>query len=166
MADRVALAGFAAEHGLALTRFAYLLCGDRGRAEDLVQETYLALYRKYGDTLPLGAPVAYARKAIVNRHLARMRRRSSTEVPTGTVSDTAIVESATSGPTGPLWDRVTALPQRQHVAVICRYYLDLPDAEIARALGCRPASVRSLISRALTALRDTHRPNQGVRHGV
>ena len=74
------LAGFAGEHGLALTRFAYVLCGDRGVAEDLVQDTYLALFRRYGAELPVEAPIAYARRAIVNGYVSRGRRRSSTEL--------------------------------------------------------------------------------------
>ena len=45
------------------------------------------------------------------------------------------------------------LPRRQRTAVVLRYYLGLPDADIAHHLGCREGTVRSLISRALAALR-------------
>jgi RNA polymerase sigma factor (sigma-70 family) len=48
---------------------------------------------------------------------------------------------------------VAALPPRQRAAVVLRYYEDLPDDEIADLLGCRPVTVRSLISRALATLR-------------
>ena len=62
---------------MGLTRFAYLLCGDHTLAEDLVQDTYLALYRRFGETLTVAAPVAYARRAIVNAHISRARGRAA-----------------------------------------------------------------------------------------
>jgi RNA polymerase sigma factor (sigma-70 family) len=48
---------------------------------------------------------------------------------------------------------VASLPPRQRAAVVLRYYEDLPDDEIAELIGCRPVTVRSLISRALASLR-------------
>jgi DNA-directed RNA polymerase specialized sigma24 family protein len=50
--DVPTLAAFAGEYGLSLTRFAFVLCGDRGLAEDLVQDTYVSLLRRYGGDLP------------------------------------------------------------------------------------------------------------------
>ena len=47
------------------------------------------------------------------------------------------------------------LPPRQRAALTLRYVHDLPDDAIARALGCRPATVRSLLSRGRDALRET-----------
>ena len=76
------LARYVAEHGLALTRFGYLVAGDRGRAEDLVQEVYLALYRRFGDSLPADLPAAYARTAIVRAQISQGRRRRFPERPT------------------------------------------------------------------------------------
>ena len=52
-----------------------------------------------------------------------------------------------------LWACLATLPRRQRAAVVLRYYEDLTDAEIADTLGCRPASVRAYISKALAALR-------------
>ncbi len=71
------LAEFADENTVGLTRFAYLLCGDRGLAEDLVQDAFVALYRRFGESLPIAAPVAYARRSIVNAHISHRRRRAS-----------------------------------------------------------------------------------------
>jgi DNA-directed RNA polymerase specialized sigma24 family protein len=71
------LAAFAAEHAFALTRFAYLLCGDQQLAEDLVQDAFLSLHRRFGATLPVAAPVAYARRTITNAAISRGRRRAS-----------------------------------------------------------------------------------------
>lgn len=48
----VCLTDFVQEHGLQLTRFAFLVTGDRGRAEDLVQDTLLAMHRRFGAELP------------------------------------------------------------------------------------------------------------------
>jgi RNA polymerase sigma factor (sigma-70 family) len=52
-----------------------------------------------------------------------------------------------------LWDALATLPERQRTAIVLRYYADLPDADIAEALGCRPATVRTSLHRGLAALR-------------
>jgi RNA polymerase sigma factor (sigma-70 family) len=48
---------------------------------------------------------------------------------------------------------VARLPYKERVAIVCRYWADLPEQEIAEILGVRPATVRSLVSRALGRLR-------------
>lgn len=52
-----------------------------------------------------------------------------------------------------LLDVVDRLPYRQKAVVVCRYYLDLSETQIAEALGCRPGTVKSLASRALATMR-------------
>jgi RNA polymerase sigma factor (sigma-70 family) len=54
-----------------------------------------------------------------------------------------------------MWRALAVLPDRQSAVLVLRYYLDLADAEIAAALGCRYGTVRSLATRAFAALR-TH----------
>ena len=48
---------------------------------------------------------------------------------------------------------VAALPRRQWTALVLRYYADLPVSEVAALMGCAPGTVKSLTSKALTALR-------------
>jgi RNA polymerase sigma-70 factor (sigma-E family) len=151
------LAGFAGDHGLALTRFAYVLCGDRGLAEDLVQEVYLKLFRRYGGELPVGAPVAYARRAIVNGYISRARRRSSTELTGGNVPDNA-TEMTTSDDKDAMWQALAVLPDRQRAVLVLRYYVDLPDREIATVIGASEGTVRSLAARAFATLRSSIDP--------
>jgi RNA polymerase sigma factor (sigma-70 family) len=55
---------------------------------------------------------------------------------------------------GELWDILDRLSERQRTAVVLRYYADLPESEIAAILHCRPSTVRSLVQRALTRLRE------------
>jgi DNA-directed RNA polymerase specialized sigma24 family protein len=52
------------------------------------------------------------------------------------------------------WALLRALPERQRMAVVLRFYEDLPEAEIARLLGCRPGTVKSLIHRGLAKVRE------------
>ncbi|MGH9165630.1 MAG: sigma-70 family RNA polymerase sigma factor, partial [Acidimicrobiales bacterium] len=52
-----------------------------------------------------------------------------------------------------LWDALGHLTERQRAAIVLRFYEDMPDADIARALGCRPATVRTAVHRGLAALR-------------
>jgi len=53
-----------------------------------------------------------------------------------------------------VWAALQQLPERQRTAVALRYYLDLPTDEIAEVLGARPATVRSLVHRALATLKE------------
>lgn len=151
--NTVSLSAFASEHTVALTRFAYVLCGDRGVAEDLVQDAYLRLYRRFGDTIGVDAPLAYARRAIVNGAVSRTRKRSTGEVVLADLPDSARSEQWTAADQGAAWQALATLPQRQRAVLVMRYYLDLPDQEIADLLGCRQGSVRSLAARAFGALR-------------
>lgn len=150
--DGQSLSTFVAEQSVSLTRFAYLLCGDRHRAQDLVQSALVALYRRFGDALPVAAPVAYARKAIVNAHLAAARKHAASEVLVADAPDHAtdpvdVVERDT------LWAAISRLPPQQRAVLVMRYYLDLSDSAIAEALGRRRGTVRSLASRACASLR-------------
>ena len=56
------------------------------------------------------------------------------------------------------WDRLATLPRDQRVALVLRYYEDLPDHEIAEVMGCAPATVRTRIHRALAKLREEMTP--------
>jgi len=57
-----------------------------------------------------------------------------------------------------LWDALQRLDERRRTAVVLRYYADLPDDDIAGILGCRRATVRTLIHRALRDLRREMKP--------
>jgi RNA polymerase sigma-70 factor (sigma-E family) len=140
--------------GLDLLRFAYLLCGDRHRAEDLLQDVLLAMYRRFGDDLPLDNPVAYARRALANANISRARRASSTEVVLDVLGDVARPASDSAAERDSLWQALRRLPLRQRTVLVLRFYEDATDADIAAVLGCRRGTVRSLASRALAALRD------------
>jgi RNA polymerase sigma-70 factor (sigma-E family) len=148
----IALADFATANSVGLTRFAYVLCGDRGLAEDLVQDAFTALYRRFGEWLPLAAPVAYARRAIVNGHISHARRRANTATVLGEVPERP-VEDSDSTEQDAMWQVLGTLPDRQRAVLVLRYYLDLTDADVAAALDCREGTVRSLASRAFVALR-------------
>ena len=147
------VAEFARRSSLDLLRFAYLLCGDRYRAEDLVQDVLLAMHRRFGDGLPLDNPVAYARRALVNANTSWRRRASSSEVAVDLFADTPAAAGEDPAERDALWQALRRLPARQRVVLVLRYYADAADADIAELLGCRLGTVRSLASRALAALR-------------
>lgn len=147
------LADFATNHGVSLTRFAYLLCGDRGRAEDLVQDTYVAIYRRFGGELPVDAPVAYARRAIVNANTSRVRRRSAHETVSDDLPEVAVY-APLADEQDAMWRALAVLPHRQRAVLVLRYYIDLPDREIASLINATEGTVRSLAARAFATLRD------------
>lgn len=77
----------------------------------------------------------------------RLERRHATQHPPDPVAplgpDAVAVRAA-----------LARLRPRHRAAVFLRYYLDLSEADIADALGCRPGTVKSLLHRAHTALRE------------
>jgi len=147
---------FAATRLPAVLKFAAVLTGDRGLAEDVVQEVLIRANARWPVIESLPRPEAYVRKMIVNEYLA-WRRRSWRVVLSGAGSD--IEGVPTPDPAGSYAEReamlaeLARLPRRQRAVVVLRYYEGLSDQEIAGVLGCKPGTVRGHASRALAALR-------------
>ena len=136
-------------------RLAYLLTGDQGLAEDLVQEAFLRFVGRLHHLRDPEAFDAYLRRTIVNLSKDVFRRRAiershlerqTAELREGhTDRDVAAYESMRAA--------LLSLSPRQRAAIVLRYYEDLHESEIADLLRCRPATVRSLVARGLEALR-------------
>jgi RNA polymerase sigma-70 factor (sigma-E family) len=138
-----------------LLRTAYLLTGSSVEAEDLVQDTLTRLYSKWAKVQAADAPLAYVRRCLANNFVNVRRARSSTEVAVEFLPER---EDGYDAPTAladrdQIWRMLATLPARQRAALVLRYFHDMPDGEIADALGCRIGTVRSAVSRGLTTLR-------------
>lgn len=128
-------------------RLAHLMMNGSPDAEDVVQDAFAQLHRRYRT---VANPGAYLRVSIVNG--AKQRFRSHTREHARLRLVAGGREESTSAP-DLLLDAVAALPHRQRAAIVLRYWSGLGDAEIALALGVRPATVRSLLHRGLQRLR-------------
>jgi RNA polymerase sigma-70 factor (sigma-E family) len=147
-----------------LLRTAYLIVGDLPEAEDLVQETLLKVANRWPTVRRMDHPVAYARRILVNLALdggvKRSRHRSE-------LSGASLHEPA--APAGPidthdeLHAALAALPPRTRAVLVLRYFLDLPEAEVAAALRCSLGTVKSTASRGLARLEQTLRPTNDTR---
>lgn len=135
-----------AEAYLPMVRLAHLITGSNAVAEDLVQDAFVRIHRRYGS---LDNPGGYLRVAVVNACRSWQRRRVLERARTPRASATHVDLEHRD-----LEDALSALSARQRAAVVLRFYEDLPEAEIARLLGCRPGTVKSLLSRALEQLRE------------
>jgi RNA polymerase sigma-70 factor (sigma-E family) len=159
----VTLEQFARERALELTRFAYLITGDRGRGEDMVQEALFGMHRRFGDVLELADPLAYARRSIINAHASGLRRRRVVEMLSDSPPDLSPADLALPDDSDDLlWAALYELPPRQRTVLVARYYLGHNDRDIAVMLGCRVSSVRSLAARAFKTLRPLLRPANAV----
>jgi RNA polymerase sigma-70 factor (sigma-E family) len=150
----------------ALLKFAYLVTGDRGRAEEAVQDALVSVCPRWHRIVHGGNPEAYVRRSIVNADRALWRRFRRRETLVGGVPVVALVDVADEVATrDAAWGLCSTLPRRQRAAVVLRYYEGLSDAEIGAILGCSPATVRSQIHRALGALRQRLRTQEEVGRG-
>jgi DNA-directed RNA polymerase specialized sigma24 family protein len=133
-----------------LRRLAFVLCGSREVAEDLVQDTFARCITRIDS---LQDPASYLRTALINRWRSQERRRVvagrwlGAQAPVAPVMPAELVE----------WrDLLLGLPTRQRGAIALRYLCGLDDPSIAAALGVRPATVRSLIHRGLASLKENY----------
>jgi len=144
---------FVRGRGAALLRFAYLLTGDRGHAEDLVQDALVKAYLRWNGRTVIEYPEAYVRRTIVNQFVSWRRRRSSGEV-VGPVPERAGGDHAQRlTERVRVWKVLSELPPRQRSVLVLRYYEGLSDRNIAELLGCAEGTVRSLAARAFSTLR-------------
>ena len=151
-----------------MSRFAYLLCGDRGHAEDLVQVALWKAYQSWDRVRAVDYPNAYVRQILLREYLSWRRRRWTSEM----VAPREVLD--------PIHDRILAdvgdgvsevdavrhmlasLPRKQRAVLVMRFFLDLPEDQIAAEIGCSCSSVRSISSRALEALRESLRLEEEV----
>jgi RNA polymerase sigma-70 factor (sigma-E family) len=158
MNDDLAFERFVREHTPTLFSTAVLLTGDRYAAEELLQDTLARLYPKWASVTGADAPVAYVRRSLANRYLSvrrspQSRAESRWELPDGW-DGTDLSERVSTSRT--VWQLLGSLPEKQRAAIVLRYFEDLPESDVAAALGCRPASVRSLVSRGISAMRSAY----------
>ena len=147
---------FVLMHGVSLQRFAFLVCGNRNSAEDLVQTGLLQLLGSWSRVRDPDARNAYVRRTIINHQRSLWRRRASTDVLTDTVPESAVLDPYTaSDRRQDLNEVLQRLPVRQRAVVILRFYEDMSEAQVAELLGCSIGTVKSQTSRALAKLR-TH----------
>lgn len=147
-----------------LFRTAYLLCGDRHRAEDIVQTALARLYPRWGRVRRLGEVDAYVRRTVVNAHLDEVRRPSwRRERLVDEFADRADPHvPAHAEDHDELWDALRALAPGQRRVVVLRHYWGLSVEETAADLGISPGTVKSQTSDALARLRELLTP-EGIR---
>ena len=137
-----------------LVRYADLLCGDRGRAEDLVQhalvKTYLAWQR-----VASGSPETYARTVISHANIDWWRRRKWRETPTEVVPDHAIGTDHASDYVrrDAIMRALALLTRRERTMVVLRFLYGMTEPEVAAELGCAVGTVKSGTARGLAKLR-------------
>lgn len=142
------------DHAVGLIRLAYLMLGDRAAAEDAVQDAFFGLYRHWDRLADPGRALGYVRTAVLNGCRTALRRRATSRKLALHQAPEASAEAAVLSreEREEVMRAVRALPDRQREALVLRFYLDLPEREIARIMGLRPGSVRSATHRALRAL--------------
>lgn len=143
----------------ALRRTAWLLTGDWALAEDLVQTALARAWPRWERINRRDDPEVYVRRVMVNTWRTWSRRRwrgekASLSVPDAPAAGDVAAQVAMRMA---LRDALAALTSRQRAVLVLRVYDDLPEAQVADMLNCPVGTVKSLLSRALTRLRDDPR---------
>jgi RNA polymerase sigma factor (sigma-70 family) len=147
--DRVAHAGFeafAVAERPSLLRAAALMMSSRADAEDAVQDALAAVSVRWSD---LNNPASYARTCLLNACKMQLRRRDLERRRQPAPSQVDAQPSSLVELEGAL----SRLSTDERAAIVMRYVLDLPDPDIATAIDCKPATVRSHLLRGLRKLR-------------
>jgi RNA polymerase sigma-70 factor (ECF subfamily) len=124
-------------------RTVFLICHDLAEAEELTQEAFLRLVRRWDSVRGFDRPGAWVRKVAVRLAVRavgdRKRRHSAERSAYPAVIDEVDVE---------VLEAVRQLPGRQRAAVVLHYFEDAPVIRIAEILGCSPATVKVHLFRA------------------
>jgi RNA polymerase sigma-70 factor (sigma-E family) len=139
-------------------RLAFLLTGDRGLAEDLVQDAFVRLAGRLVHLRDPGAFDAYLRRTVLNLTNSHFRRKRVERAYLARARGAIGTQEGRSDPSvedrDALWRALGRLSKRQRVAIVLRFYEDLSEREVSEILKCRPGTVKSLVSRGLATLRN------------
>ncbi len=141
-----------------LVRLAHVLIGDRGVAEDIVQDAFTSLYWRWEQLRDPAKALSYIRSAVLNSCRSALRRGGPAEVLSADLPDFGLVLASAEAvilskeQRRAVMSALRNLPSRQREVLVLRFYLDLTETEIAIAMGIGKSSVRSAQHRALVAL--------------
>jgi RNA polymerase sigma-70 factor (sigma-E family) len=139
-----------------LQRTAWLLTGDWGLAEDLVQTALVRSWPRWERIRRRDDPEIYVRRAMVNSWLSWRRRRWWGEQTSGAVPDGPVLGDVATE----VALRVTvqgalrSLTARQRAVVALRVFDDLSEAQVAQVLDCAVGTVKATLARAVAKLRE------------
>jgi len=138
-----------------LARSAYLLVGDRGSAEDLVQAALFSTFAAWGRLHAVEAAEAYTRTTMVRLAGRWSRRRWRGEIPHAQITwpQGSADPSSEADAAVDVLVALNRLPLSQRAVLVLRYFDDLSEAETAKVLGCSVGTVKSRASRGLATLR-------------
>lgn len=153
-----------ATHWSSMVRLAWLFVHDGALAEEIAQDSFVALHRKWAGMRDTERAGGYLRQSVVNRarsalrHDKVVRRQLADDIASGRALGSTTVHSAEEHALGreqhdELVALLATLPQRQREVLTLRYYLDLDEAGIADALGISRGAVKSHAHRGLATLR-------------
>lgn len=162
-----ALTQLYAAHWRALVRLSYLLVREQALAEDVVQDAFVAVHRRWHRLGDHDHALAYLRTAVLNGSRSALRRRAvrrrwadaggpsrTAPAPRGVAVSPGADETSMAADERRAVNAVLAsLPLRQREVLVLRYHLDLSEAEIAEALDISRGAVKSHAHRGLGALR-------------
>ena len=154
--EREAFEALVDARSTSLLRTAYLLTGDWGTAEDLLQTALTKTWFRWHTLRDPQAAEAYVRTVMTRTFATWWRRKWRGEQPTAVLPDVLAHDPYGGVVARDLLRRALAeLPPRQRAIVVLRFYEDLSEAQVAEALGCSLGTVKSTVSRALVRLRES-----------
>jgi RNA polymerase sigma-70 factor (sigma-E family) len=144
-------------HRLAMVRLALLLVDDRETAEDVAQDAFAALHRRWGSLANQDAAIGYLRTSVVNGARSVLRRRRTVRLHPA--PDDAVLTSEAADSIALLAEEhrevlqaIRRLPDRQREVILLRYWSELREGEIASTLGISVGAVKSNASRGRDAI--------------
>ncbi len=163
-ADREAVVtALYAEHALGLTRLALIMVGDRSAAEDIVQDAFCGLHRRWDKLRDPAKALSYVRSSVINGCRSEFRRVSpllrslaadgpghEVHLPAAWSAESAALATEERRE---VLRSLLKLPPRQREALLLRYYLDLSEAEVAGTMRISRGTAKSTVARGLAALR-------------
>ncbi|WP_433538000.1 SigE family RNA polymerase sigma factor [Micromonospora sp. CA-249363] len=148
-------ATFVSTYSPGLLRSAWMLTGDDGRAEDLLQSSLSKAWRRWSQVTNASSPEAYVRRILYTTYVSWWRRRWHGELPSARLPEQVYEADLTT-----LISRREAvraalgrLTRQQRAIVTLRYLEDLSVAETAAILNCSVGTVKVQSARAMAALR-------------
>jgi RNA polymerase sigma-70 factor (sigma-E family) len=141
-------------HAVGLIRLAFVMLNDRPAAEDVVQEAFCGLYRRWSSLSDPAKSLPYVRSSVLNgcRSVIRQRSRRESRVAADPPAASAEADALIGEEHREVLAALRLLPPRQREALVLRFFLDLDEPQIASSMGISRGTVKSTVSRGLAAL--------------